>query len=120
MVNRRSRGRGGLVQRLARVLLLVAPVLGCAPTQMVALHAGPEPLVLFVDGERLDRIPPELELKATADHTLFFQREGYRSQLIVVRTSEREGEPRLEPAAVQVRLKRVARSGPEISVEVDE
>ena len=94
-------------------------LVGCAPTQRVALDVGPEPVVLFVDGTRLEAVPPELELKATRDHTLFFKRDGYHSQLIVIRTREHDGDPRLEPAEVELRLRRIAVSEPEISVEVD-
>ena len=70
-------------------------------------------------GALLEAVPPELELKATRDHTLFFKRDGYRSQLIVIRTREHDGEPRLKPAEVELRLRRIAVSQPEISVEVD-
>ncbi len=99
--------------------LLALGATGCAPTQMIALAATPDPVVLYVDGERLDAVPAALELKATRDHTLLFKREGYQPQLVVVRTRERKGEPQLEPARVEVRLKRIATSGPDITVEVD-
>lgn len=106
---------------VALVTALALPLLaGCAPTQMIALRAAPDPVVLFVDGKRLEPVPEALELKANRDHTLFFQRDGYQSQLIVVRTREANGEPVLEPAVVEVRLRRVATSGPDITVEVDE
>ncbi|MDP6980553.1 MAG: hypothetical protein QF570_18465 [Myxococcota bacterium] len=118
-----TRGRAvappGRAARLLVLGLLASGLGGCAPTQMIALAAAPEPVVLYVDGERLDAVPATLELKATRDHTLFFQREGYQPQLIVVRTRERDGEPHLEPAHVEVRLKRIATSGPDITVEVD-
>ena len=114
---RRGR-RGRFVAPL--VCTAVAFALGCAPTQWIAISAGPEPVVVFVDGKRVEPVPETLELKATRDHTLFFQREGYQSQLVVVRTRDLDGAPQLEPARVDVRLKRVVTSGPSITVEVDD
>jgi hypothetical protein len=88
---------------------------------MIGLSVSPEPVVLFVDGKRLDELPESVELTANKDHTLFLQREGYRSQLIIVRTAEREGgEDFLSPERVEVLLKREARSAPGITVEIDE
>ena len=114
--------RAGLI-RVSWILsvlsgLTVLP--GCAPTQMIALDVGPEPIVVFVDGEPLQELPPSIELTADRDHTLFFQREGYRSQLIIVRTALREGEDHLEPEQVELRLKRVTDTAPSVSVELDE
>lgn len=112
------------VTRIRSVLFVLvgfsASLPGCAPTQMIGLDVGPTPLVLFVDGEPLEELPPAVELTANRNHTLFFQREGYRSQLIIVRTTERDGEARLEPARIELRLKRVADTTPSVSVELDE
>jgi hypothetical protein len=103
------------------VCVLSVALAGCAPTQMIGLSVSPEPAVLFVDGKRLDELPESVELTANKDHTLFLQREGYRSQLIIVRTAEREGgEDFLSPERVEVLLKREARSAPGITVEIDE
>jgi hypothetical protein len=102
------------------VLFVFAALLGCAPTQMIGLDVGPEPVVLFVDGEPLDALPPSIELTANRDHTLFFEREGYRSQLIIVRTAEREGKDHLEPDRVELRLQRDTETAPSVSVEFDE
>lgn len=88
---------------------------------MVRLAVEPEPVVLFVDGERVEGVPEQLELTANRDHTLFFQREGYRSQLIIVRTREGEdGVDVLSPDRVEVRLKRETTSAPGITVELDD
>ena len=106
--------------RVGWLLLGFVAFVGCAPTQMIGLDVGPEPLVVYVDGEPMKELPPSLELTANRDHTLFFQREGYRSQLIIVRTSEREGEDRLEPERVELRLKRLADTAPSVSVEIEE
>ena len=103
------------------VCVLSVALAGCAPTQMIGLSVSPEPAVLFVDGKRLDELPESVELTANKDHTLFLQREGYRSQLIIVRTAEREdGEDFLSPERVEVSLKREATSAPGITVEIDE
>lgn len=101
--------------------MLLVSVTGCAPTQMIGLAVSPEPVVLFVDGDRVDGLPESVELTANKDHTLFFQREGYRSQLIIVRTAEREdGEDYLSPERIEVTLKRAATTAPGITVELEE
>ena len=100
--------------------IALACLVGCAPTQMIGLAVEPEPVVMFVDGERVDELPPEIELTANRDHTVFFKREGYRSQLVVLRTSERDGVDRLSPEKIELRLKRVTDSTPGITVELEE
>jgi hypothetical protein len=106
--------RGGLL------LAVLVGLVSCASTQHIELVVGPDPVVLFVDGEALDVVPKTLELRANRDHTLFFQREGYRSQLVIVRTSEVDGEPRLTPEAVAIELRREASTSPSITIEADE
>ena len=107
------------VLSVAVVLLGLASLTGCTATQMVGLDVGPEPLILFVDGERMEQVPPEVELTANRDHTLFFQREGYRSQLIVVKTTELGGKAHLEPERVKLRLRRDTATAPDVSVEIE-
>jgi hypothetical protein len=108
------------LRRVPWALIGLAGLLGCAPTQLIGLDVGPESLVVFVDGEPLDEIPPSIELTANRNHTLFFQLKGYRSQLIIVRTAERNGEDHLEPERVELRLRRSADTTPSVSVELDE
>lgn len=100
-------------------LLGLVCLAGCTATQMVGLDVGPEPLVIFVDGKRLAQVPPEIELTAESDHTLFFQREGYVSQLIVLRTAEVAGKAYLEPAQVKLQLRPDTATAPNLSVEVE-
>lgn len=102
------------------LLIVLVGLVSCASTQHVGLAVGPGPVVLFVDGEALDVVPESLELRANRDHTLFFQREGYRSQLVIVRTSEVDGESRLTPEAIAIELRREAHSSPSITIEADE
>jgi hypothetical protein len=89
-------------------------------TQTIGLDVGPDPLVVFVDGKRLEEVPNVIELRANRDHTLFFQREGYLSQLVIVRTAEVAGEAQLEPQQVRLRLRRDATTAPSVSVELEE
>jgi len=119
MCGAETRRRAGLI-RISWIASALAVFFGCAPTQMIGLNVGPEPIVVFVDGEPLQELPPSVELTADRDHTLFFQREGYRSQLIIVRTVQREGEDRLEPEHVELRLKRVTDTAPSVTVELEE
>lgn len=100
-------------------LLGLSLLAGCTATQMIGLDVGPKPLVIFVDGKRMEEVPLEIELTANRDHTLFFQREGYLSQLIVVRTAEVAGKTRLEPARVELQLKPDRETAPNLSVEVE-
>ncbi len=86
---------------------------------MIVLDVGPEPLVVFVDGKPLKEVPPAVKLTAKQDHKLFFKREGYRSELIVVRTGSRDGEPYLVPERVELRLIRDTDTAPSVSVELD-
>jgi hypothetical protein len=114
----RGWSRGPL--RISLAGLGFASLLGCVGTQMIGLDVGPQPLVLFIDGDPIDEIPESIELTANRDHTLFFQREGYRSQLIIVRTLERDGDDYLSPGRIDLRLKRVAETDPNVKVELDE
>ena len=106
--------------RLVFGSIALAGLVGCAPTQMIGLAVEPEPVVMFIDGKRVDELPPEIELTANRDHTVFFKREGYHSQLVVLRTSERDGVDRLDPAKIELRLKRRTDSAPGITVELEE
>ena len=101
-------------------LLLLTGMTGCAATQMIGLDVAPERVVVFVDGERLEGVPREIELTSNRDHTLFFQREGYLSQLIVVRTTQVDGEPHLAPERVKLLLRLDATTAPNVSVDTDE
>ncbi len=78
--------------------------LACAPKQRIPLDVAPTATAVFLDKERLEEMPRELELRCDRDHTLLFKSEGHRSELIVLRSVLRGGKPRLEPADVRLRL----------------
>ena len=102
------------ISRPARIALLLAvlfsglgsilSVAGCAPLQRVPLDVGPQRLTLHLDGEAIEPMPSEVELRADRDHALYFKSEGYLPELVVLRTTGAGSAARLEPASVRVRL----------------
>lgn len=94
---------------------LLAPA--CAPRQRIPLAVSPRPATLYVDGEPLEAIPSELQLRSDRAHVLFFKSEGYRPERVVLESIEVKGKPRLKPAEVSVRLAPAIRGGRELSIE---
>ena len=93
----------------------------CAPKQRVPLDISPTTASIYLDGEPLEGMPPELMLRSDRDHTLFFKSEGHRSELIVLRSGMSEGKPRLQPASVRLRLAPLDLTRRELVIEaVDE
>ena len=86
-------------RRLACLALCLAAA-ACAPKQRIALDCVPHDVVLFVDKERIDEIPPELVLSADEGHYLYFKREGYQPVPVVLHPEETETGPRLSPSNV--------------------
>jgi len=111
-------------ERRPPALLLVAlavAALGCAPLQRVPLDVDPSGVQLYLDGAPVEGEPRELELRADRDHKLFFKRDGHRPVLVVLRsTVDRDGKPRLEPSAVQLRLIPIDTSGRQLVIESEE
>lgn len=103
---------------LALLSVLVAP-LGCAPWQVVSVTAGPAPVELFVDGERVKTRSDEgVRLRADRNHVLHFERPGYRAQQVLVRSVREAGEPVLEPGRVAVELRPIETRTRHIDVEL--
>jgi len=103
--------------------LAVCALLGaiaCAPKQLIPLDVSPISTSVYLDGEQLDTLPRELKLRSDRDHTLFFKSEGHRPELIVLRSSLRDGKPRLDPARVQLRLAPLDPIRRELRIERDE
>lgn len=81
----------------------------------------PVPVTLYVDGELHPHgSPDQLELRADRPHILFFKKEGYRSEQIVIRSLRDESGSRLEPDRVEIRLSPVSSNRRELKVELDE
>ena len=102
--------------RAMALLVFAAIAVGCAPMQVVPLDLGPPPVELYVDGERAETVPAEVELRADRPHKLFVKREGYVPELVVLETSERDGRDALSPDVVRVRLQPVI-GDHEVSIE---
>jgi len=105
----------------ACVLVLVLVALGCAPTQVVSITIQPVPVSLYIDGElHPEGAPVALELRADQPHLLFFKKEGYVAEQIVLHSVPNENGPHLEPDRVEVRLSPVTPKRRELKVELDE
>lgn len=100
-------------------VLAAALLVACAPKQMIPLDVSPQPVSLYVDGEELEETPDSLELHADRDHTLFFKREGYRSQMVVLRTEKVDDKDRLVPADVKLVLQADIDTTPRLKVEME-
>jgi hypothetical protein len=111
----------GHARRALSVVAGVATMLGCAPIQIVPLELRPVPLTIFVDGEELeDGSPVQLELRADRPHVLFFKKEGYRSEQLVLESRLVAGKPKLEPERVSIRLAPLTSTGRSLKMELDE
>ena len=91
--------------------MLLWGVAGCAAKQKIPLDCIPEEVVVYVDGERLDELPPELDLRSDEPHTIFLKGPGIEPELIVLTSEEVKGVSGLSPASICVhpRLKEVRR-----------
>lgn len=117
-IERIRRGRGARGSRIAAALAVaLLACVGCAAKQTIPVDAGPRPLALYVDGTLQATLPSEVELRADRDHTLYFKKEGFRSELVVLESRETDGRDRLEPAAVRVRLTPRGSSGGEVEIQ---
>lgn len=89
--------------RIALVLAVAAAPLACAPKQRIALDCVPEEVVVYVDGERLEEMPSELDLRSDQPHTLYFKGPAIAPELIVLESDEVSGKARLSPENVCVK-----------------
>lgn len=95
---------GDSIVRVGWLLLGCIAIAGCAPKQRIPLDLGPGPVELFVDGERAEELPAELELRADRDHKVFVKRPGYVPELVVLEARGVDGREGLVPDRVRVRL----------------
>jgi hypothetical protein len=102
-------------------LLAIGPVLGCASLQSVPLSLDPTPMVVYVDGEPLeDGAPETVSLRTDRPHVLYFKREGYRPQQVVLESgTDATGELRLKPNRVEIRLAPIRSQGRQLEVELE-
>lgn len=111
-----SRRDPGVVAAVVGGLALLGAT-ACAPTQRIPLQAEPRPLALYVDGELQGTIPDEIELRADRDHTLYFKKSGYRSELVVLESTRDDGTKRLSPDRVRVTLRPRGSTAGEVEIE---
>lgn len=91
---------------------------GCATTQTVDLQCVPNDVTVYVDGRELDGNPESIELRADRDHKVFFKGGPYEPQMVVLESTDHDGESRLEPAGLCTETTFV-KMRPEVEVSVD-
>jgi len=96
----------------------LAACAACAAKQKIPLDCIPKEVVVYVDGERLDELPPELDLRRDRPHTIFLKGPGIAPELVVLSSEEVAGVSTLSPASVCVhpRLLDVRRR---LEIEID-
>ena len=109
----------GVIRRAALSLLVLAGVLACASTQKVSLECVPSDVTVFVDGRELEGRPAEIELRKNEPHTFYFKGGGYRTQMVVLESSEVDGEVQLTPADLCQEVV-FAEMRPDVVVELEE
>jgi hypothetical protein len=111
------RTSGWALRRHGVALLALAALCACAHRQTIPVDCVPEEVKIYVDGRLLDEIPEELTLRADEDHTLYFKGEGYRPELVVLRTDGADT-PKLTPDTLCVKpvLRGMDR---EVEMEID-
>lgn len=118
-----ARQSGGMTTSLMIAgALAVLVAIGCAPMQQVPVTLGPEPVEVYVDGERvIEPVPPELELQSDRAHVIFVKKPGHRAEQLILRSVDQDdGPPRLEPAQVVIELRRETPKGRRLEVELDD
>jgi len=85
--------------------------------QRVPLFVGPGPVEVYVDGERLDPVPREIELRADRDHKVFVKREGFQPELVVLEATDAGDRPMLQPPDVRVELRPKRAGSGEVQIE---
>jgi hypothetical protein len=96
----------------------VASCSTCAPVQRVPIDSNPPGATIFVDQQEVGASPMEVDLRADRDHSVFLKRDGYRPQLVILESRQAEDPPRLDPAAVRVRLLPIE-PGHELEVDIE-
>lgn len=100
--------------------VLVCGFMACAPVQQVPITVEPVPVTIFVDGRRLPEAGRQtVELKANRGHVFQFEKEGYRSQQVVLVSREWEGHAHLQPEDIFVQLIPLEGRKPEIEVGLE-
>lgn len=89
--------------------------------QPVPIEAGPAPVEVYVDGERMaEPVPAELDLQSDRGHVVMIRKPGHRAQQVILRSVEQpEGPPRLEPDRIVVELRPETPKSRRIEVELD-
>lgn len=83
---------------------LASLLAGCATTQTIPIGAQPQPIDVYVDGKLMPETD-QIELAPDRNHTLYFKKPGYHSELVVLESRGRRDAAQLEPGTVQVQLR---------------
>jgi hypothetical protein len=110
---------GGSVPRVSICVVAIATAaLGCASKQRIALDCVPHEVSVYIDGRELEKTPESIELRRDEPHTVFFKGGGYRSQMVVLRSEDVDGEKRLSPPDVCTEAV-FLEMRPEVRIEVE-
>lgn len=82
------------------IVPLAALAAACAPKQTYPLDCVPRQVTIYVDGEKLDELPDQLELRTDGPHVVFFRGGGVEPRMVVLDSEERDGKQRLAPESV--------------------
>ncbi len=82
------------------------------------LQCVPKDVTVYVDGRRLDETPESIELSRAEAHKIFFKGGPYEPRMVVLVSTEMDGESRLEPADLCTAT-RFVEMRPEVEVRVD-
>lgn len=102
------------------VVAAIAVSLGLAcqvPMQRVPLYLEPTGARVFVDGAEAVGPPEALELRSDRPHVVHVERDGYRSQQVVLEAHPTSTGSRLEPAEIHLRLAPIVPTNQEIRIQ---
>ncbi len=117
----RRDGRGRIRSfRGAALVASIATLTACAPLQRVELEVEPIPESVFVDGQAVTPVPTGLDLRADRDHKLYFKRDGFKPELVVLQSVTGDEGPVLEPSRVRVRLRPLDPGGRDVRIEQED
>lgn len=112
--------RGREVRRAIAIGLAMGLMLaGCAGRQAIPLDLSPREAEVFVDGKKIDADSKEVKLRVDRDHKIFVKKKGFRSELVVIRSVEVEGEQMLSPSEVEVQLDPLTRTRMDVEIGIE-
>lgn len=105
-------------RRVGLAAIATLLVLGCqAPTQSLRLELEPADSRVYVDGDELAAGTRVVKLRSDRAHVVLVKRDGYRPQQWVIESRRVDGEPRLDPSQLTLRLEPLVPKEREIRIQ---